>query len=244
LTGDLEEDGLRRIQREFGSGSGSGEKRSRTPSRRIGLCAPWAREGRFRCTVPSSSSWSSGPRSSSADELFRSSSRRGDTPSGGSSAKIEQRRVGRTEGADISPTHSSARTGPNARISKTSNPKTLNTLTFPACVPTAIKLSLSLPLDPSSRPSSEESLGSHAVRPFLLPSLFKMDKPVAGPSTYYVLSTRPPSRKSTSRHRPSCPILTTREAYPGRNSTAVIPPMEALCSLFTSPSLVGCSLND
>jgi hypothetical protein len=100
---------------------------------------------------------------------------------------------------DISPTHSTAITGPFASISWTSKPSKSNTNTFPACVPTAI---------------NEDTT----------------DKHVAGAETCYVRSTCAPSAKSTSRHRPSSPILTTRDLYPGINAAAVMPPIAALCS--------------
>jgi hypothetical protein len=55
----------------------------------------------------------------------------------------EARRAGRIDGADISLTHSKAKIGASMSVSCTSSPRTLNTRTFPACVP--IVMSVSIP---------------------------------------------------------------------------------------------------
>jgi hypothetical protein len=115
-------------------------------------------------------------------------------------------RFGSIEGADMSPTHSRDMIGPSTSISWTSRPRMLKTETLPASVPTAMSVS-----DASyTCSSSSNALPPSPTVPLRLPSAITA-KHVAGPETCYVRSTFPPPSKSTSRHRPSCLMLTMRD---------------------------------
>jgi hypothetical protein len=132
-------------------------------------------------------------------------------------------RCGNTHGLLISPTHSSPIIGPFTSIPRIRRPRTLNISIVPTFVP--IAMSVCTPPTTSSRPSLH---------------LGPTDRQVGSPLTCHVLSTFPPSdSKSTSRHRPSCPILTILDLWPGKNSAAITPRIAGLCNFLTTPTLTG-----
>lgn len=128
------------------------------------------------------------------------------------SGQSEESRLGSTDGADISPTHCTCTIGASMAMSCTSKPSTLNTMTLPACVPMAISVSEPSYTLPASADESPPKSTSLSARPLEVSGpLERMDREVAGPETCYVLRTLPPCSRSTSRHRPSCPMLTMRD---------------------------------
>lgn len=152
----------------------------------------------FLLTLPSSSS-----------QTFPVSSIKLSTTGPGSGDKDEVR-LGRIDGADISPTHSTLMTGISTETSYLKIPSTSKTRIFPAWVPIAMSVS-----EPSSG-CPKPPFPSPAIKAFFPFWLLKAAVPVvtterqvAGPATCYVLSTLLLLSKSTSRHLPSYPMLTT-----------------------------------
>jgi hypothetical protein len=170
----------------------------------IGIC--------FRATIPpfdAGAPFFTVPSASSADAP---TSARSVSTTGRGSDDMDETRLGRTDGADMSPTHSSATIGTSIAISCTSSPRILKIKTFPYFVPTAMSVCEAswtvLFFSVASRPNS--------TAPSFLPldsigSPVTTETQVAGPATCYVRKTLPPPSKSTSRHRPSCPMLTMRD---------------------------------
>jgi hypothetical protein len=160
------------------------------------------------------------------------------TASGDGTGDIDVAQSGRIDGADMFPTHSRDVIGALTSISCINRPRMLKMEALPASVPIAMSVS-------GASQASFNALSSSTTVLFLLS--FEILGPtattarhVAGPETCYVRSTWPPLPKSTSRHRPSCLMLTTRNLEPGIKSAAVTPPMAGLCSLLITPILTGC----
>lgn len=154
-------------------------------------------------------------------------------------------RVGRTDGADMSPTHSRLIMATSIEISCINKPRMLKTRILPVCVPIAISVSGLSNTAPESSVALPPNRTSLSPVPLGCTGDFEnIERQVAGPETCYVRSIFAPPAKSTSRQRPSCPILTIRAAYPGMNSVAVIPPIAALCSLLMKSMRMGSSWND